>query len=327
MKATLHQLRIFRVVAEEGSISRAARRLHLTPPTLSVQLRQLAENLDVTLYEIVGRKLTLTGAGEDVLEAAQNINAETQRLDQRLAARGGVERGRLRISAVSTAEYLLPALLGRFQGRHPGIETSLRIAPRDDIVQRIDAGLDDDYLMTRPPADQDIEIERIGVNPLVMIATPDHPWTKRRRIDFGSVDKARFVVREEGSGTRLWTEEWLRRFGAELHPSMELGSNEAIKQAVRGGHGLAVISLHAVRLELEAGLLTILRVPHFPAPVFWHLIQRRNTPVSPAAAVFREHLLEQMPEHDAWARSVIQDHGLRWPSEAGDKLAAWPNQT
>src|SRR6056297_1369568 len=105
MRATLHQLKIFRIVAEEGSIARAAERLHLTAPTLSIQLRQLTDHLGAPLYEVVGRKLKLTGAGEDVLETARNIDAEVQRLDQRLAARGGVERGRLRVSAASTAEY------------------------------------------------------------------------------------------------------------------------------------------------------------------------------------------------------------------------------
>jgi len=230
MKVTLHQLKIFRVVAEQGSITRAAERLHLTPPTLSIQLRQLAEGLGVTLYEIIGRQLRLTGAGEDVLHSARNLEAELHALDQRLAARGGVERGRLRVAAVSTGEYLFPSMLGRFRQRHPGIEASLQIMPRDALIRRIDQGLDDWYLMTRPPEDRDLVIERVAINPLVMIAAPDHPWTRRKRIDFRAVSNERFVVREPGSGTRLWTEEWLGRFGAELKPALELGSNEAIKQ-------------------------------------------------------------------------------------------------
>jgi len=316
MRATLHQLRIFRVVAEEGSIARAAERLHLTPPTLSIQLRQLADHLDVTLYEIVGRQLRLTGAGHDVLEAARNIDAETRGLDQRLAARRGIERGRLRISAVSTAEYLLPPLLGRFRSAHPRIETSLRIGPRESIVQRIDEGLDDWYLMTRPPTDRALEIRRVGINPLVMIAAPDHPWLKRKRLDFRSVARARFVVREQGSGTRAWTAEWLARFGAELKPELELGSNEAIKQAVRAGHGLAVISLHAVKLELAAGLLALPRVPHFPAPVYWYLAQRRGAPVSPAAEAFGAHLVEAMPALDRELIELLGAHRLGWSHDS-----------
>ncbi len=315
MRATLHQLRIFRVVVEEGSIARAAKRLHLTPPTLSIQLKQLADHLGVVLYGTVGRQIRLTGAGEDVLEASRRINAEVHRLDQRLAAHGGVERGRLRISAVSTAEYLLPAILGRFRRRHPGIETSLRIAPRAEIVRRIEAGLDDWYLMTRPPEDPDLEIECIAINPLVMIAAPGHPWLKRKHLDFGSVRRARFVVREQGSGTRAWTVEWLARFGAELRPELELGSNEAIKQAVRGDYGLAIISLHAIRLEIEAGLLVMPRVPHFPAPVHWHLVQRHRAPVSPAALAFRDHVRAEMPALDHEMIALLEHQGQRWAAE------------
>lgn len=317
MKATLHQLRIFRVVAEQGSIARAAEQLHLTPPTLSIQLRQLSEGLGVTLYEIVGRRLRLTGAGEDVLASAHNLDAELRALDQRLAARGGVERGRLRVAAVSTGEFLFPSMLGRFRQKHPGIEASLQILPRDALIRRIDQGLDDWYLMTRPPEDRNLVIERVGINPLVMIAAPDHPWTRRKRIDFRAVSNERFVVREPGSGTRLWTEEWLRRFGAELRPALELGSNEAIKQAVRAGHGLAVISLHAVRLELEAGLLALPRVPHFPAPVWWHRVQRPGAAVSPAARAFNNQLDAEMPHLDEQLKALLKRHGQPWsPSDA-----------
>src|SRR6056297_800878 len=312
MRGTHDQLKVFGVVAENGSITRAAERLHLTPPTLSIQLRQLAEGLGVTLYEIVGRQLRLTGAGEDVLHSARNLEAELRALDQRLAARGGVERGRLRVAAVSTGEYLFPSMLGRFRQRHPGIEASLQIVPRDALIRRIDQGLDDWYLMTRPPADRGLLIERVAINPLVMIAAPDHPWTRRKRIDFRAVSEERFVVRESGSGTRLWTEEWLGRFGAELKPALELGSNEAIKQAVRAGHGLAVISLHAVRLELEAGLLEMLRVPHFPAPVWWHRVQRPGAAVSPAARAFGSQLDAELPRLDGALQTLLKQHHQSW---------------
>lgn len=308
MRVTLHQLHILRIVAEQGSIAAAARKLHLTAPTLSIQLRQLTEQLGLPLYQVVGRKLRLTGAGHDALEAARRIDDELRRLEQRLAARGGIERGRLRIAAVSTAEYILPGLLGRFRQAHPGIEASLRILPRDRLLERLDQGLDDGYLMTRPPTDREVRTECIGANPLVMIAAPDHPWTRRQRIDFRDVARARFVVREQGSGTRLWTEEWLARFEAELEPELELGSNEAIKHAVRAGHGLAVISLHAVRLELEAGVLALPPAPHFPAPVHWHLVQRSDSAATPAAEAFRAHLLNEMPTLDGELRALLVQH-------------------
>ncbi|AKS40648.1 LysR family transcriptional regulator [Wenzhouxiangella marina] len=316
MKPTLHQLRILQVVADEGSIAAAARRLHLTPPTLSIQLGQLAEALGMPLHRVSGRRLQLTEAGQDALEAARRIDAELKRLDQRLAARRGIERGRLRIAAVSTAEYVLPSLLGRFRTAHPGIEASLTILPRDRLIERLNEGRDDGYLMTRPPASERLRIETVGLNPLVMIAAPDHPWARQPELAFSAVTEASFVVREPGSGTRLWTADWLARFGAELQPALELGSNEAIKQAVMAGHGLAVISLHAVTLELEAGRLTLLRVPHFPAPVRWSLVQGRGVEPTPAALAFRDHLHDQFPALDATMHEVLARHGLAFPEDA-----------
>ncbi len=319
MKLTLHQLRILRVVAEEGSITSAARRLHLTPPTLSIQLGQLSEALGLPLYQVSSRKLRLTEAGHDALEAARRIDAELKRLEQRLSARRGIERGRLRIAAVSTAEYLLPGLLGQFQDAHPGIEASLTILPRNRLLERMSEGVDDGYLMTRPPQKGDLTIETVGLNPLVMIAAPSHPWAKRAKIDFSALAAQRFVVRETGSGTRLWTADWLAHFGADLQPSLELGSNEAIKQAVMAGYGLAIISLHAVKLELQARRLVLLRVPHFPAPVRWSLIQRTEA-ATPAALAFRAHLLEQMPARDAEIIALLKQHGLALPRAGRNAL-------
>jgi len=315
MHLTLHQLRIFRAVAEAGSITRAAEQLHLTPPTLSIQLRQLAEAAGMPLHEIVGRRLQLTGAGRDMLAAARAVREPLQRLEQQLAARSGIKRGRLDVAAVSTAEYFMPRLLGSFRRRYPGIEASLRILPRSALVERLDEGLDDWYLMTRPPAGgRQLESERVGINPLVMIAAPDHPWTRTKSLRFRQVAETRFVVREEGSGTRSWTAEWLQRFGAELKPELELGSNEAIKQAVRGGHGLAVISLHAVKLELDTGKLVLLNVPHFPAPVHWHLLQKSGRAMTPAAEAFRDHLGETMPALDSGLVKRLHSAGLGWPT-------------
>ncbi len=315
MNLTLHQLRIFRTVAETGSITRAAKQLHLTPPTLSIQLRQLSEAAGLPLHEVVGRRLRLTEAGHDMLEAAREVHAPLRRLEQQLAARKGIRRGRLKIAAVSTGEYFMPRVLGEFRRQHPGIEASLRILPRSALIERLNEGLDDWYLMTRPPADRQLSCEQVGINPLVMIAAPDHPWTQAPTISFDLIAGTGFVVREPGSGTRLWTEEWLRRFGAELKPELQLGSNEAIKQAVRGGHGLAVISLHAVRLELAAGELVMLDVPYFPAPVYWHLVQKPGRRLTPAAEAFRDHLLAEMPALDQQLIARLAADGQPWPAE------------
>lgn len=312
-RLTLHQLRILTVVADEGSIAGAAARLHLTSPTVSVQLGQLADVLGMPLHQVSGRRLSLTEAGLDALEAARRVDAELRRLEQRLAARRGIERGRLAVAAVSTAEYLLPALMGEFRTVHPGIEASLLILPRQALLERLKLGLDDVYLMTRPPEGVDIEVEPIGLNPLVMIAAPEHPLARFGEVTAQQLRDARFVVREAASGTRLWTGEWLAQFGVELRAELELGSNEAVKQAVLAGYGVAIISLHAVQSEVADGRLVLLRVPRPPAPVRWHIIRRGNRPSTPAADAFCGDLRQKMGPLDQRLQALLEQAGL--PSE------------
>jgi LysR family transcriptional regulator, low CO2-responsive transcriptional regulator len=287
---TLHQLRILAAVADAGGVSRAAERLHLTQPTLSIQLRQLADTVGAPLFDTVGRRLVLTDAGHEVLRTAHDIGTALENLRSRLAARRGVQSGRLELAAVTTAEYFLPRLMGQFQQAHPGVEVALRVANRADILQRIADHRDDAYLMTRPPDDPALRSEAVGRNPLLVVGAPDHPWVGRRRIPTRELATVPFVVREEGSGTRLWTDDWLRGRGITVRTRLELGSNEAVKQAVRGGFGVAVLSAHAVAIELEHGLMAALDVAGFPLPARWHLVTRAGRVLSPVVAAFRVEL-------------------------------------
>lgn len=296
MQPSLHQLRILMAVADEGGVSRAAARLHLTQPTLSIQLKQLADIVGEPLYEQVGRRLHLTDAGHEVLATARAVDSELGELRARLADRRGVRRGRLRVTCVSTAEYFMPRVLGAFQQAHPAVDVSLHVLNRTDVVARLEGNVDDVYLMTRPPEGPGLRAEAVGRNPLVVIAAPDHPWARRRRIKVRDLAAVPLVVRESGSGTRLWSEEWLRSRGMALQARLELGSNEAIKQAVRGGFGAAITSAHTVTLELEQRLVTLLDVQGFPIPARWHLVTRSGRPLSPAAEAFRQYMRrEAMP--------------------------------
>ncbi|MDH4064658.1 MAG: LysR family transcriptional regulator [Acidobacteriota bacterium] len=309
MPPTLHQLHILDVVAEEGGVTRAAARLHLTQPTLSIQLKQLADDLGEPLFEQVGRRLYLTDAGHHVRAAARSIAHEIAALEARLSARRGIEQGRLRMTVVSTAEYFMPRLLGEFQRAHPGIDVSLQVLNRAEVIKRLEESADDLYLMTRPPEGSGIRAEPMARNPLIVAAAPTHPWCGRRRIPVKALAGESFVVREPGSGTRLSTEEWLRTRGVTVSARLELGSNEAVKQAVRGGFGLAVLSAYALLLEAEHGLIVPLDVAGFPIPSRWHLVTRAARPLSPVAEVFRAHLKTQaMPE---LARAVQAGLGRR----------------
>lgn len=297
MQPSLHQLRLLVAVAEEGGVSRAAARLHLTQPTLSIQLKQLAHTVGEPLFEQVGRRLYLTDAGHEVLAAARGIEDQLAALQGRLAARRGMQQGRLRISVVSTAEYFMPRILGEFQRAHPGIDVALHVLNRADLVKRVESNADDLYLMTRPPDDPAIRAESVGRNPLVVVAAPSHPWARRHRIPVKELATQPFVVREAGSGTRLWADDWLRGRRVTIQTRLELGSNEAVKQAVRGGFGLAIVSAHALLLEAEQRLIVPLDVQGFPIPSRWHLVTRIGKPLSPVADGFRLYARKQaMPQ-------------------------------
>lgn len=297
---TLHQLRILQAVATEGSVSGAARALFLTQPTLSVQLRQLGETLGVALFRPHGRRLRLTDEGRDVLEAARSIDSALKQLETRLAARAGLQRGRLAVAAVSTAESFLPRLLGEFHRWAPGIEIALAVDNRAQVVERARQGLDDLYLMTRPPAEVALTDEAGGPNPLVVVAAPSHPLAvPQGPLTMEDLAGEAWVAREAGSGTRLWSDAWLAERGIGLRATLVLGSNEAVKQAVRGGFGLAILSAHCLQQELAAGTIRALDVAGFPIPSVWHLMRRAERPLSPVAAAFRDHFLGAMPRlHD-----------------------------
>ena len=151
MRLTLHQLRLLLAVTREGSVSRAAQRLHLTQPTLSTQLRQLAEQVGLPLFERVGRRLHLTPAGEVVVASAPRLEQELELLDETLAELRGDIGGRLRLAVVSTAETFIPRLLGEFRRERPAVEVSLVVLNRDAVLRRLADNLDDLYIMSRPP--------------------------------------------------------------------------------------------------------------------------------------------------------------------------------
>lgn len=309
MTPTLHQLRILATVASAGGITRAAETLNLTQPSVSIQLRQLADTVGEPLLEIQGRRAVLTDAGHEAVLTARRVETELSELRSRLAARRGIEEGRLNVAVVSTAEYFMPRVLGEFQRAHPGVDISLQVLNRADVIRRAAEQLDDAYLMTRPPDDESLRAEPVGRNPLVVIAAANHPWAERKRIANKELVRQPFVVREVGSGTRLWTDDWFRARGIVTRARLELGSNEAVKQAVRGGFGLAVLSAHAVLLEWEQGLLTPLRVDGFPLPSRWHLVTRVGRALSPAAEAFRRYLKrEAMPEVVSHVDAIVAGH-------------------
>lgn len=295
-RATLHQLRIFDTVARHQSVAAAAKALHLTPPAVSIQVKQLAETAGEPLLEQVGKRLYLTEAGRLLAAACREVLDRLETLAQDLAALHGLHKGRLRIAIITTAKYFLPRLLGEFSARHPGIELALVVGNRETILERLHRNEDDLYILGRPPRASSVSAVPFAANPLVAVAYPDHPLAGARQIAPAQLAEEPFIAREPGSGTRLACEEFFRHQRIEPRIRMELGSNEAIKQTVAGRLGISILSRSTVRTELETGELILLDVQGLPIERQWYIVRLKDKYLSPAADAFHGFLLAHQQE-------------------------------
>ncbi len=304
MRLTFHQLRLLLAVSRLGSVTRAAQRLHLTQPTLSAQLRQLAEQVGLPLFERVGRKLHLTAAGHAVLDTAQRVEQELESLDETLAELRGDVVGRLQLAVVSTAETFIPRLLGDFRRERPAVEVSLVVLNRDAVIRRLADNRDDLYIMSRPPQAPPVVATPFLSNPLVVVAAADHPLAGHESLPIEALADEEFVLREPGSGTRQAAEQLFAAHGLALRPRLELGSNEAVKQAVAGGLGLSLLSAHALAHAVDEGI-AVLRVEGTPLPTQWQVVYPAGKRLSPLAGAFLAFLRERAAELDRAAQARL----------------------
>lgn len=292
MNVTFRQLRLFLALAETGSVSAAARRLHVTQPTVSMQLRELTRAVGVPLHEVVARRVRLTDVGRELERAARAIAGEWDLFGQRIDAMRGLVRGRLNVAVVSTAKYFVPRLLGAFCANHPAVELSFEVQNRDGVVRRLRDNMDDLYVMSTPPRDRRVTAVPFLPNPLVVIASASHPLARRKRLALQDLATSRFILRERGSGTRMAIDDHFRRHRFRPELRLELGSNEAIREAVAGDLGLSVLSRHALPPEPAQQGIAVLPVSGFPIASQWYVVHAAVRELSPIAAVFRSHLLE-----------------------------------
>ena len=290
MHVTLRQLRVFETVARRGSFTRAAEELHLAQPTVSVQVKQLADAVGLSLFEQIGKKIFLTDAGRQLYATCRQLFEVWSQFEMTLADLKGMKQGRLRLAVVTTAKYFVPRLLGPFLKRFPGIEVALEVANRDSVVKRLVGNEDDLYIMGVPPQNLDVEAHPFLDNPFVVLAPADHALAREKHIAFSRLVKEPLILRERGSGTRTVVERYFADGGHALRARMELGSNEAIKQAVAGGLGITIISQHALTLEPMHGQLVTLDVEGFPIERSWFVVYPRNKQFSVVARTFYEYL-------------------------------------
>lgn len=293
---SFRQLRLFLALAQTGSVSAAARLMHVTQPTASTQLREMTQSVGMPLYEVVSRRVRLTDAGRELARTARQVADEWDSFTQRIDALKGLRRGRLRVAIVSTAEYFVPRLVGTFCRRYPDVEIALEVLNRDGVVRRLREGLDDLYVMSMPPEDIELDDRVFMANPLVLITASGDALLKREELTLSSLTSQRFILREQGSGTRMAVDRHFRRKGFRPRVRLELGSNEAIKEAVAGGLGLGVVSRHALHGREREDGVSVLSVDGFPIPSAWHVVRPRSREIPPIAQAFREHLLGTYPD-------------------------------
>jgi DNA-binding transcriptional LysR family regulator len=289
---TLRQLRVFAAVARHQSFTRAAHELHLTQPAVSQQVKLLEAEVGMPLFEQHGRKVRLAPAGTELLRYATQVTELLREAGETLSAMRGLKRGVLRLGAVSTAKYFAPALLSAFRPAYPEVAIKFTVANREEIIGLLAANETDLVIMGRPPRELDTAADPFARHPLVIIASPSHPLARQRRIPLKALGAESFIIREQGSGTRASMEALFRERGVPMRVSMEVSSNETIKQAVMAGMGLSFISSHTIGLEATTGKLAVLDIVGLPIVRDWYVIKLRERVLTPIASAFRAFLLE-----------------------------------
>ncbi|HJP07954.1 MAG: LysR family transcriptional regulator [Acidiferrobacteraceae bacterium] len=292
MHITIRQLQVFEAVARRLSYTRAAEELHLTQPAVSMQVKQLEGSVGLPLFEQMGKKIYLTQAGDVMLVHARTIMQHLASAAEEMNDLRGVDSGRLRIAIASTVNYFATQLLATFAREHPAVEIFLDVTNRESLLSRLEDNIPDLVLMGKPPVDMDLVSESFMDNPLIMIAAPDHPMVKQREITLADLAQEHFLVRESGSGTRAAMERFFSEQSFEYRKGMELTGNEAVKQGVEAGLGLAIVSAHTVEQELTLKRLVALKVQGLPIMRRWYIAHRRGKRLSVTAKAFRRFVLD-----------------------------------
>jgi LysR family transcriptional regulator, low CO2-responsive transcriptional regulator len=293
MNITFRQLRLFLALEQTESVTKAARMMHITQPTASMQLKEMTENIGSPLFEVISKKIHLTGLGKEFAKTAREMTDRWEAFEQHATQMKGLTKGRLRVAVVSTAKYFVPKLLGSFCSKYPEVDISLEILNRDGVIRRVEDNSDDLYVMSRPPIHIDLEDQILMPNPLCMIAYKDHSLASKKNLRLQDLKHERFILRELGSGTRMSVDIHFKQ--KKFTPSLllELGNNEAIKKAVASRLGVAVISIHALDQFDYDNEISVLKLQDFPINSQWHLVYLRGKQLSPIARAFHEHVLSE----------------------------------
>ena len=293
-QATLHQLKVFEAAARHSSFTRAAEELFLTQPTVSMQIKQLTKSVGLPLFEQVGKRLYLTEAGKELFATCRQIFDTIAQYEIKVADLKGLKQGQLRLAVITTAKYFIPRLLSPFCQLYPGIDIALQVTNHEGITERMASNLDDLYIMSQVPEHLDVNYQAFLENPLVVLAPANHPLVNEKKIPIQRLASEPFIMREPGSGTRRSVQKLFDEQGVAVKVKLELGSNEAIKQAIAGGLGISVLSRHT--LISDAVELSILDVEHFPIKRDWYMVYPVGKQLSIIARTYFDYLLDAVKQ-------------------------------
>lgn len=303
--ATLRQLQVFDALARLKSFTRVAEEMHLSQPTVSMQIKKLSEVIDLPLSEQVGKENYLTEAGQELAVLCRAVMQALEHFEERIDHLKGLEGGRVRLAVISTAQYFLPQVMQAFLAQHPQIDIMMEVVNKEHLLERLANNQDDLYILGQPPDETSVISERLAVNPLVFVAKKDYPIAEHAQFNIKDLEQIPFLMRESGSGIRAHIEQVFLEMGYRPNIRMTLGSNEAIRLGVLSGLGISVVSMHTVREELKRKELKILPVKGFPIERDWFLVWPKGKRLSLSANKFIDTLRLHAQKVDAEIQPLL----------------------
>jgi DNA-binding transcriptional LysR family regulator len=290
MNYTLHQLKVFTVIAEKNSVTKAAEVLNMTQPAVSIQLKNLQDQFDIPITEVIGRKLYITDFGRELYQMANKILEEVANINYRTSSFKGMLSGRIKISVVSTGKYVMPYYLKHFVESNPAVDIVMDVTNRSKVIKSLEDNEVDFTLVSLLPENLPVGHEILMPNKLFLAAPPDMVFGDVKvhsKAIFGDIP---LIYREEGSGTRFKMQQYFAKANVKPKVKLELASNEAVKQAVMAGLGCSVLSLLSLKSELKEGAIKIVPVNGLPLVSEWMLVWLKNKKFSVAANAYLEYI-------------------------------------
>lgn len=303
MNYTLHQLQVFLKITQTKSITKAAEELHLTQPAVSIQLKNLQDQFEIPLTEVIGRQLYVTDFGREIALAAQNIIDEVYNINFKTLAFKGILSGKLKISVVSTGKYVMPYFLSNFTNKNKGVELEMDVTNKLKVIKSLKNNEVDFALVSTLPSGVDVHSEILLSNKLFLVANTENKAVNIKKTNEYITNNS-LIYREEGSATRIAMEDYIKKQGIQSQMKLQLTSNEAVKQAVIAGLGLSIMPLIGLKNELENKTIQIIPVKNLPVITNWTLIWIKGKKLSPTAIAFLDFVREEKSniceKHFSW---------------------------